>query len=615
MQITTPRIHGIFGWFSLSRTTGSHSEDIYRMQQAVPTSLPVVVEHGSGYAIATTGALTIEEGELIAAVIGNPHWSDKSLQELQREQGPLAALLQAYRAYAERLFEYLWGDFSFVLIDRSQHRILLATDRFCQHTLYHSQQDDVLVFGTTARSVAAHPANKSALNPQALYDYVYFHMVPSPHCIYQGVEKLAAAHLLVSDGSHSNSRRYWLPEFHETLHRGEELLQKDLKRYLREAVRQQLVGQKGRSVGSFLSGGLDSSTVTGFLAELTDSRAPAFSIGFSAEGYDEMEYARIAAQHFGVSLNEYYVTPQDVTDALPMIATSYDEPFGNSSALPAWFCAQLAAREGIDVLLAGDGGDELFAGNERYARQLVFERYARLPGACRDLLAPAVKSLPGGVPLFRKAGSYIEQASVPLPDRLQTYNYLHRHDPAEVFCEEFLSGIDTALPIQLQRDIYGQVSTFAEPVNAMMYLDWQLTLADNDLRKVSHMCAYSGLDVRYPMLEDRLVAFSCQVPSKVKLHKGNLRDFYKRSLRGWLPDATIDKKKQGFGLPFGVWLKEYAPLQELARHHLHNLQQRGIIRPEFIARLQMLHESTHAHYYGEMVWILIVLDIWLDSVD
>jgi asparagine synthase (glutamine-hydrolysing) len=365
------------------------------------------------------------------------------------------------------------------------------------------------------------------------------------------------------------------------------------------------------TTAAFLSGGLDSSTVTGMLAEVSEHQASAYSIGFSAEGYDEMAFARTAARHFNVKLHEYYVTPQDVVDALPLVATSYDEPFGNSSALPAYFCAKVAAENGVQTLLAGDGGDEFFGGNERYISQRVFEHYTSVPRVLRrGLIEPIVKALPHQLPLVAKANSYIEQANTPLPDRLQSYNFLHRHAAEEIFSADVLQQVDTSLPLELLRSIYRRPHD-ASDLNRMLYLDWQITLADNDLRKVSHTCALAGVDVVYPMLDDDLVEFSCQVPTAWKINGNNLRHFYKQSLRGWLPQETIDKRKQGFGLPFGVWMRTYTPLRELAYDNLLKLKNRGIVRPEFIDKAIAMHQSEHAAYYGELVWILTVFELWM----
>ena len=252
------------------------------------------------------------------------------------------------------------------------------------------------------------------------------------------------------------------------------------------------------------------------MAELRQREGEAYSIGFSAEGYDEMAFARITAKHFDIKLNEYYVTPQDVVDALPLIATSYDEPFGNSSALPAYFCAKMAVENGVNTLLAGDGGDEIFAGNERYVRQNVFEHYSKVPALLRKaLVEPITELLPNAIAPVAKASSYIAQANMPLPDRLQSYNFLHRHPATEVFTEDFLAEVNTALPLEIQREIYHR-PTDAGRLNRMLYLDWQITLADNDLRKVSHMCSLAGVDVVYPMLDDALVEFSCKIPQSLE---------------------------------------------------------------------------------------------------
>jgi asparagine synthase (glutamine-hydrolysing) len=220
--------------------------------------------------------------------------------------------------------------------------------------------------------------------------------------------------------------------------------------------------------------------------------------------------------------------------------------------------------------------------------------------------------LPTRLPLVSKANSYIEQANTPLPDRLQSYNFLHRHAAEEIFSADVLQQVDKSLPLELLRSIYSRPHD-ASDLNRMLYLDWQITLADNDLRKVSHTCALAGVEVVYPMLDDDLVEFSCQVPTAWKISGNNLRHFYKQSLRGWLPQETIDKRKQGFGLPFGVWMRTYAPLRELAYDNLLKLKSRGIVRPEFIDKAIAMHQSEHAAYYGELVWILTVFELWMSG--
>jgi len=561
------------------------------------------------YLLVSNGSTYESRSGIAVCVSGKPAFREASLAAVAREAGPAAAVAAGYETYAHDIFSQLFGPFCCAIIDARSDRVLLGIDRLGQHSLYYRVNGREIGFGNSASGALSPGGGDNTLPAQGVYNYVYFHMVPSPGTAYRGMGKLPAAHYLDFHNGQLRVENYWQPSFSEETKTSFQDLSGQLMQSLRGAVENCL--PHGGKIGSFLSGGLDSSTVTGLLSEITERQAEAYSIGFSAEGYDEMAFARITARHFGVKLNEYYVTPQDVVDALPLVATSYDEPFGNSSALPAYFCARMAAEANVDTLFAGDGGDELFAGNERYVRQRAFQRYETIPVFLRTgLLEPAIKLLPGALPLAAKAKSYIAQAVIPLPDRLQSYNFLHRHSASEIFQDSFLADVDIEEPLKLLRSTYHRPANASE-LNRMLYLDWQFTLADNDLRKVSHMCDLAGVDVVYPMLDDALVEFSALVPSAWKIKGSDLRHFYKRATEGWLPDETIHKSKQGFGLPFGVWMKTYKPLQELAYDNLLSLKDRGFVRPEFIDKTIDMHRSEHAAYYGELVWIFTVFELWL----
>lgn len=460
--------------------------------------------------------------------------------------------------------------------------------------------------------VAFHDGRQAAppIDPQALYDYVYFHMLPAPGSIYAGVAKLCGGNCLTWQEGRASVERYWLPRFGRRRAGSEASAAGELRDLLGAAVQRSL----GRSpaAGAFLSGGLDSSTVAGYAARLRPG-IPTVSIGFDAAGYDEMEYARIASGHFGTRALEYYVTPDDVLRTLPEIASSFAEPFGNSSAAAVFHCARLAREQGLDLLLAGDGGDELFGGNERYAKQLVFERYASLPLAFRKhLLEPAVAGAARVTRAFPigKALSYIEQAAIPLPDRLQHYNFLHRHAPSEVFTPAVLASVDTGSPLRQLQAEYAAPSADS-PVDRMLFTDWKFTLHDNDLVKVNTMCALAGIEVAYPMLDPTLVDFSMQLPEHWKVRHGELRVFYKRAMRGFLPGRILRKTKHGFGLPFGVWMRTHEGLRRLAADSLASLGIRGYFRTDFLRDALRMHRDDHASFYGELVWILTVLELWL----
>ncbi len=373
-------------------------------------------------------------------------------------------------------------------------------------------------------------------------------------------------------------------------------------------IRREASEPSAAQLGAFLSGGIDSSTVAGMLARVTQP-AHTYSIGFAVPGYDEMDYARTAVRHFQTTPHEYYVTPDDVAELLPQIAAATGEPFGNSSLLPAYCCARFAREQGISRLLGGDGGDELFAGNERYATQGIFELFGRLPSALQSLIAAAAKPL-AHVPLARKAHSYVKQAQVPLPDRMDSYAFLVRHEPIEVFSPDFLNQVSTLEPLELKQAMFFAPDD-ASTLNRMLYLDWHFTLHDNDLVKVNTACRLAGVEVAYPLLDDEVVALSCRIPSAEKLRGTTLRWFYKDAVRGFLPEAIINKKKHGFGLPFGVWTRSDSRLLAITDDALESLKQRGWFQPAFLDQARQLHREGHAAYYGELVWILTMLELWL----
>ncbi|MBK8535857.1 MAG: asparagine synthase, partial [Candidatus Competibacteraceae bacterium] len=215
-----------------------------------------------------------------------------------------------------------------------------------------------------------------------------------------------------------------------------------------------------------------------------------------------------------------------------------------------------------------------------------------------------------GIPLAGKAHSYVSQARIPLPDRLDTYAFLERHDPTEVFSPDFLAQVNTAEPLMLKRAAFS-APHHASLLNRMLYLDWHFTLHDNDLVKVNTACRLAGIEVAYPLLDDDLVALSCRIPSAQKLRGSTLRWFYKQAVRDFLPHAILTKKKQGFGLPFGIWTRSEPRLLAITDDALESLKQRGWFQPAFLDRVRQLHRQAHASYYGEMVWILTMLELWL----
>lgn len=549
--------------------------------------------------------------DFAAGYLGHPRWSSPEFAAYAANHGIAAAIVHAYREYGMELMKEIRGEYVLVLVDRKKRRCILATDRFGTHPVYYTSAGcNGLYFSSSLNILTERSGCTYSVNPQAIYDYTYQHAVPSPDTVYKDVYKLEPAQQLVFSEGNLQRTYHWLPSFSKVSGNKPESLQQELFALLENSVASM---EPGDGTGCFLSGGLDSSTVTGMLARLRKERVNAFSIGFSEQGFDEIPYARISAKHFDVDLHEYYITPDDIVDSIPLIAGTYDEPFGNSSAVPALYCARLARQYGMTTLLAGDGGDELFGGNERYAKQKIFELYRKLPAFLRTgVLEPLLVSSPlGRIPVLgTKSRSYIEQARLDMPERLESYNFLKRTPLETVFDREFLEQVDTSYADRLRSSAWNRADSDSL-LDHMLFIDWKYTLADNDLPKVGRMCDLAGIEVRYPMLDDALVDFSVTIPSGLALKGKQLRYFYKQALSDFLPREVITKSKHGFGLPFGQWLKASDELKELVYSNLQSAKLRKIFRNDFIDRLVSLHDTGHASYYGTMVWVIVMLEEWL----
>jgi len=551
-------------------------------------------------------AASHSDDQLTCLAVGSPRFIDQRLDGLARSAGAASGWLAAFREHGDRAPDRVRGRFAVVVLNPAEESVWMAVDRFGTYPLCYAQSGDAFSFADRADAV---PAGSRDVDPQALFDYLYFHMIPSPRTIFRGVSRLDAGHMLRWDADGVRVARYWEPRFAPRRGLGLERAKAEFLEIVAKSVRESADGAR---TGTFLSGGTDSSTVAGMLCRTLGAPAPTYSIGFDAKGYDEMAYARIAARHFGTDHHEYYVTPDDLVDGIPRVATHFDQPFGNSSAVPAWLCVRMARVDGVTRMLAGDGGDELFGGNSRYAKQRVFGAYQAVPGLLRKALLEPVLAVPGmdRVPIARKAVSYVGQAKVPLPDRFALYNLLTRLGPRQVLAADFLAEVDPDAPLAAQRTVWA-ASDGADAINRMLAFDWKYTLADNDLPKVLGATSLAGVDVAFPLLSDELLDFSLGLPAEWKLRGLTLRWFFKEALRGFLPDEIIAKKKHGFGLPFGVWTTGHAGLRALAHDTLASLKGRNVIRPAFIDSLLAELLPAHPGYYGEMVWILLTLELWL----
>lgn len=516
-----------------------------------------------------------------------------------------AILLELLEQDSQQYYQKVAGFFSAIIYDKQQQKITLISDHVGSIPLYYCVKDSCVQLCDNL-NLLEHSLYE--LNPQAIFNYCFFHCIAAPTTIYKDVLKVESGQAVtISANDEISSTLIYRPDYHYSTE-PVAVLESHCLNLISLAVQQHITPQ----CGAFLSGGLDSSTVAGMLAK-TNTRANTFSIGFDSPQYDESFYAQLTAKHFNTAHHCHTMQPNELIDNFKQVAAYFDQPFGNSSAMAAYCCATFAKSHGIDTLLAGDGGDEIFAGNERYAKQGVFERFNRAPQSIQGILEGVFCHTPlNKLPLGAKAASYIAQAKLGLPDRLDSYNFLNRFALDDMFASHFLAQVDPMQPVMQKRKRYQQAKSSSH-LEAMLFLDWKFTLADNDLVKVSSMCQMAGVEVRYPLLEKELVDFSCQIKDTDKLKGQQLRHFFKGAMKGFLPDETLTKEKHGFGLPFGLWMTESDALMDLAKESLTALAQRDIFKPEFIALAVEKHSQEHSGYYGELIWILVTLELWLQS--
>ncbi|MDH3467237.1 MAG: asparagine synthase-related protein [Gammaproteobacteria bacterium] len=573
-------------------------------------SIPRHIERNTNFGnslpyMSLSGPITHQSDSGAIAIKGQPRLgvSSDSVVIAQR-------VLEAYVGTGAAILNELRGPFSVVIFDSSAHKCLIAIDRMGIERLAWGRTRGWVAVGSSVSNVASDLASHPPLNQQALFNFMYSHMIPAPDTVFQDVAKLLPGTAIEFSEEGQHDFRYWQPDFRRDDKVDIDHLREETRPILRKAIERTNPGDQS---GTFLSGGLDSSTVTGLLADVQSDQIKAFSVGFGVDEYDEMEFARAAANHFGCSHQIYEVTASDIVDLIPKIAAAYDEPFGNSSAIPTFCCARLARNYEVDHLLGGDGGDEIFGGNERYVRHRIFELYNRVPAWMKNkVFGPLAETVnpESGIYPFRKISSYVQQAQIPLPDRFESWNLIYREGAERIFSEEFRDTVDPTHLFERMSEVW-QSCPSDDLLDKMLWYDWKFTLADNDIRKVSRMCELAGVRVSYPMLDEEFVEHSMKIPSSSKIKGYELRTFFKNAVKGFVPDMVISKEKHGFGLPFGVWLKEDLPLQNLVYGSLESLRHRNIFETAFLDRVVAEHKEGHASYYGYAIWDLVMLEQWL----
>jgi asparagine synthase (glutamine-hydrolysing) len=515
-------------------------------------------------------------------------------------------IVHAYEEFGEDCPNHLRGMFAFAIWDERNEKLFIARDRVGKKPLYFTQtKSGVFLFGSELKSLMLHPEFEREIKPEALDAYFTFGYVPDPLCIFKNVEKLAPGHFLIFQNDKIITKQYWDFRYEKTVARNEEDYLDELRSLIDEAVRVRLISEV--PLGAFLSGGVDSSAVVGYMARNMNQPVKTFSIGFNEDSYDELKYARIAAKHFGTDHHEFIVTP-DMVKIVDELVWHFDEPFADSSALPTYMVSKLA-RDYVTVILSGDGGDELFAGYTRYVVDKKRSGLARLPRFVREgLMKPLSESLPHGA--FGR--NYLRNVSLEPIDRyIDSISHFTELNKRILYTKDFRSKLSNngfSAGHKLFRSFAEKVDT-GDAVDKLLYLDSKTYLPGDILTKVDRMSMAVSLEARAPLLDHKLIEFVTRIPSSLKLKGVETKHIFKRAVRSLVPDEILDRPKQGFGVPIATWINQ--TLQGYIHETLmsQTFRQRGIVEADYITLLLEEHERSRRDH-SSTLWALFVLELW-----
>jgi asparagine synthase (glutamine-hydrolysing) len=514
-------------------------------------------------------------------------------------------IVHAYEQWGADAFTRLRGMFALALLDRDARTVLIARDRVGIKPLYYASVNGRLYFGSEIKSLLCAPDLPRDLNLDALDHYLSFLYAPRDESFFACIRKLPPGSLLTWRNGRISVVPYWKPAAQETFIGSERDAVDQLQDVLIDAVRAHLVSDV--PLGAFLSGGIDSSLVVALMSKISGARVKTFSIGFEQPEYDELAYARRVAQVYGTDHHEDVVRPDGV-GVLEKIVAHFDEPFGDTSALPTWYVSQLAARE-VTVVLSGDGGDEMFGGYTRYipdTRVTTVDRYA--PAVLRRMAGAVGARLPHGA----RGKRFLRHVARDARGRyLDAIGFFTADDKAGLLSADLrgqLSAGDPECRLIRHFDRYAQLSWPSQ----MMRFDVETYLPEDILTKVDRMSMAHSIEARVPLLDNSVIDFASSLPAALKIRDGRRKHVLKEVAARFLPGELIDRRKQGFGVPLDVWFR--GNLRELFADTLLSARslQRGYFQPAFV------HGLIHEHVSGRRdhtfrLWQLVVFERWLQQ--
>ncbi|MEZ5426394.1 MAG: asparagine synthase (glutamine-hydrolyzing) [Pyrinomonadaceae bacterium] len=515
-------------------------------------------------------------------------------------------IIHAFDRFGPQCLEKLRGMFAFAIWDEKDESLFIARDRVGKKPLFYAlTESGDFVFGSELKTLLTHGGVSREIDPGALDAYLTFGYVPEEFCIFKQVRKLPPGSFLIFKDGRIRVERYWDFKYEEIREvKTEAEYAEELRRLIREAVEVRLISEV--PLGAFLSGGVDSSAVVGMMSEISDSPVKTFSIGFNEDSFNELKYARIAAERFGTEHHEFIVTP-DLVDTVDQLVWHFDEPFADSSALPTYMVSKMA-RDYVTVILSGDGGDELFAGYTRYVVDKRRSGLGKMPKSVRrHLLRPVSQNLPHGFP----GKNFLYNVSL---DSVRRYINSISHFSPMAKKSLYASGLRMSLNGRAEsaekifEKIAGRVRT-GDATDNLLYLDSKTYLPGDILTKVDRMSMAASLEARVPLLDQKLIDYVTRIPAEFKLKGLETKYIFKKALEGLVPKEILYREKQGFGVPIADWIN--LQLRERIRETLleRKTLERGYFRKGYIETLLSEHAKgrrDHSH----SLWILWMLELW-----
>jgi len=519
------------------------------------------------------------------------------------------AIVHAYDQYGTECPKYLRGMFAFAIWDERTKSLFLARDRVGKKPLLYAEVNGNLVFGSEFTALLANPDVSRDVNLEAIHHYLSFICVPAPLTAYQEIKKLEPGHSLLWRNGEVRIERYWQLDFSRKTNLNEADAGERVVELLREAVRVRLMSEV--PLGAFLSGGIDSSAVVALMAQESSEQIKTFSIGFDEKDFSELHHARRVAEHVGADHHEFVVRP-DAMEILPTLVEHYGEPFADSSAIPSYYVSR-ETRRYVTVALNGDGGDECFAGYQRYAAMNIAQKYANLPAALRErVIAPVIGVLPGFEarqnPL-RKAKRFVASASRPPVERYLRWISAFDEDAKQnLYSDDFRNQTASFRTARFLEPWFAKANG-AGIVDASLLTDTMTYLPNDLLVKMDIASMAVSLEARSPFLDHHLMEFAASLPEKMKLRGLTTKYLLKRVLKELVPEENLTRTKMGFGVPIGYWFR--GPMQPFLRETLFSAKalSRGLFNADNVRQIVEQHVKGQKDYSNRL-WSLLMLELW-----